>query len=121
MGDKNIATVRFSVEGVEAQLYQKILEGKEKAGLSVPDYIKRILSEHFSEKDRQKNLEELSERFRMELITDMQQIIRECVRGNGIMSENSLLVDTAMADGDRLPAQSEEIPEGALDFLDDIC
>lgn len=124
MGDKNVATIRFSMEGVEAQLYQRILREKEKAGLSVPDYIKRILSEHFDEKDRQKNQEDLSERFRREIIADIKEIIWECTRNNNMMLEAVPLTDIVSADnqdGAKLPAQSEEIPEGALDFLNGLC
>lgn len=75
MGDRYVATVRFHTEGVEAELYQRLLDGKRDSGLSVPDYIKRILAEHFANKDRQ--------------------------------------------DSTELPAPSEEIPEGALDFLNE--
>lgn len=75
MGDRYVATVRFHTEGVEAELYQRLLDGKRDSGLSVPDYIKRILAEHFANKDRQ-----------------------DCTE---------------------LPAPSEEIPEGALDFLNE--
>ena len=43
MGDKFVATVRFHTEGVEAELYGRLMEGKKEAGLSVPDYMKQIL------------------------------------------------------------------------------
>ena len=34
MGDKYVATVRFHMEGVEAELYGRLMEGKKEAGLS---------------------------------------------------------------------------------------
>ena len=46
MGDKFVATVRFHTEGVEAELYGRLMEGKKEAGLSVPDYMKQILKEY---------------------------------------------------------------------------
>ena len=52
MGDKYVATVRFHMEGMEAELYGRLMEGKKEAGLSVPDYIKQILKEYFENKDR---------------------------------------------------------------------
>lgn len=38
MGDKFVATVRFHTEGVEAELYRRLMDGKREAGLSMPDY-----------------------------------------------------------------------------------
>ena len=35
MGDKYVATVRFHMEGVEAELYGRLMEGKKEAGTSI--------------------------------------------------------------------------------------
>lgn len=122
MGDKYVATVRFHTEGVEAELYQRLLDGKRDSGLSVPDYIKRILAEHFANKDRQDNQKELLEQFRAELLTDMESVVRNCIKNCGVSSGDIQVTDVILADrqdSTELPAPSEEIPEGALDFLNE--
>ena len=122
MGDRYVATVRFHTEGVEAELYQRLLDGKRDSGLSVPDYIKRILAEHFANKDRQENQKELLEQFRAELLTDMESVVRNCIKNCGVSSGDIQVTDVILADrqdSTELPAPSEEIPEGALDFLNE--
>lgn len=122
MGDRYVATVRFHTEGVEAELYQRLLDGKRDSGLSVPDYIKRILAEHFANKDRQDNQKELLEQFRAELLTDMESVIRNFIKNCGVSSGDIQVTDVILAgrqDSTELPAPSEEIPEGALDFLNE--
>lgn len=124
MGDKYVATVRFHAEGVEAELYRKLMDGKKEAGLSVPDYIKQILKEYFENKDRENEQSEWLERFLDEMADVVEQAVRKCVGAcnvNVMGTGTALMADTEAADNreeTRLPAQSEEIPEGALDFLD---
>ena len=123
MGDKYVATVRFHMEGVEAELYGRIMEGKKEAGLSVPDYIKQILREYFENKDREDEQSEWLERFLEEMADIVEQVVRKCVGAcnvNVMETGTVLMADTEAADSKEeagLPAQSEEIPEGALDFL----
>lgn len=122
MGDRYVATVRFHTEGVEAELYQRLLDGKRDSRLSVPDYIKRILAEHFANKDRQDNQKELLEQFRADFLTDMERVIRNCIKNCGVSSGDIQVTDVILADrqdSTELPAPSEEIPEGALDFLNE--
>ena len=122
MGDRYVATVRFHTEGVEAELYQRLLDGKRDSGLSLPDYIKRILAEHFANKDRQDNQKELLEQFRADFLTDMERVIRNCIKNCGVSSGDIQVTDAILADrqdSTELPAPSEEIPEGALDFLNE--
>ena len=117
MGDKYVATVRFHTEGVEAELYGRLMEGKKEAGLSVPDYIKQILKEYFENKDQEDS--------RNEWITGIvERVVRNCISGgnvNAMGTGTALMADTEEAANREeagLPEQSEEIPEGALDFLD---
>ena len=122
MGDRYVATIRFHTEGVEAELYQRLLDGKRDSGLSVPDYIKRILAEHFANKDRQDNQKELLEQFRADFLTDMERVIRNCIKNCGVSSGDIQVTDVILADrqdSTELPAPSEKIPEGALDFLNE--
>lgn len=122
MGDRYVATVRFHTEGVEAELYQRLLDGKRDSRLSVPDYIKRILAEHFANKDRQDNQKDLLEQFRAELLTDMESVIRNCIKNCGVSFGDIQVNDVILADrqdSTELPAPSEEIPEGVLDFLNE--
>lgn len=124
MGDKYVATVRFHTEGVEAELYGRLMEGKEEAGLSVPDYIKQILKEHFENKDREDSKNEWLEQFGGEIAEVVEQAVRKCISGCSadVMGTGTALMVNAEAADSReeagLPEQSEEIPEGALDFLD---
>jgi len=124
MGDKYVATVRFHTEGVEAELYGRLMDGKREAGLSVSDYIKQILKEYFRDKDKEDEQNEWLERFREEMANVVEQTVRKCISGcnvNVMEISTALMADTEAADRPEeagLPAQSEEIPEGALDFLD---
>lgn len=123
MGDKYVATVRFHTEGVEAELYGRLMDGKREAGLSVPDYIKQILKEYFRDKDKEDEQNEWLERFREEMADVVEQTVRKCISGcnvNVMEISTALMADTEAADRPEeagLPAQSEEVPEGALDFL----
>ena len=124
MGDKYVATVRFHTEGVEAELYGRLMEGKKEAGLSVPDYIKQILKEYFEDKDREDEQNEWLERFREEIVDAVEQAVRKCFGAcnvNVMGTGTAFRADAEAADSREeagLPEQSEEIPEGALDFLD---
>ena len=124
MGDKYVATVRFHTEGVEAELYGRLMEGKKEAGLSVPDYIKQILKEYFENKDREDSRNEWLEQFGWEIAKVVERAVRNCISGgnvNAMGTGATLMADTEAADNQEeagLPEQSEEIPEGALDFLD---
>lgn len=123
MGDKYVATVRFHTEGVEAELYDRLMEGKEEAGLSVPDYIKQILKEHFENKDREDSRNEWLEQFGVEIAGVVEQAVRKCIGGcrvDVVGTGTALMANAEAADNREeagLPEQSEEIPEGALDFL----
>lgn len=124
MGDKYVATVRFHTEGVEAELYGRIMEGKKEAGLSVPDYIKQILKEYFENKDREDSRNEWLEQFGREITGIVERVVRNCISGGNVnvMETGTVLVAGTEAvdnlEEAGLPEQSEEIPEGALDFLD---
>ena len=124
MGDKYVATVRFRMEGVEAKLYGRIMEGKKEAGLSVPDYIKQILTEYFANKDRLDKQKEIMIQFREEMLSEMKQTFRECFSEHMFFLDTMPIEETVMAkkqdDSIKLPEQSEEIPEGALEFLNDM-
>lgn len=99
------------------------MDGKKEAGLSVPDYIKQILREYFENKDREDEQSEWLERFLEEMADIVEQVVRKCVGAcnvNVMETGTVLMADTEAADSKEeagLPAQSEEIPEGALDFL----
>ena len=124
MGDKYVATVRFHTEGVEAELYGRLMEGKKEAGLSVPDYIKQILKEYFENKDWEDSRNEWLEQFGWEIAKVVERAVRNCISGGNVNAMGigaTLMADTEAADNQEeagLPEQSEEIPEGALDFLD---
>ncbi len=126
MGDKYVATVRFHMEGVEAELYGRLIEGKREAGLSMPDYIKQILKEYFKDKDREDEQNKWLKRFREEMADVVGQAVRKCISEcnvNVMGTGTALMADTEAADSREeagLPEQSEEIPEGALDFLDGL-
>ena len=123
MGDKYVATVRFHMEGMEAELYGRLMEGKKEAGLSVPDYIKQILKEYFENKDRESSWNEWLEQFGREITGIVERVVRNCISGgnlNAMGTGTALMADTEEAANREeagLPEQSEEIPEGALDFL----
>jgi hypothetical protein len=124
MGDKYVATVRFHTEGVEAELYDSLMEGKKEAGISVPDYIKQILKEYFESKDREDSRNEWLKQFGVEITGIVERAVRNCISGgnvNAMGTSAALMADAEEVDNREeagLPEQSEEIPEGALDFMD---
>ena len=128
MGDKFVATVRFHTEGVEAGLYQRLLEGKKEAGLSLPDYIKQILAEYFEGEDKRREQAELVEQFQgecREMMADMETSFQRCLKEHHVVVMEALaglqlsdVIPLGKEDGTKLPEESEKIPEGALDFLD---
>ena len=124
MGDKYVATVRFHTEGVEAELYDSLMEGKKEAGISVPDYIKQILKEYFESKDREYSRNEWLKQFGVEITGIVERAVRNCISGgnvNAMGTSAALMADAEEVDNREeagLPEQSEEIPEGALDFMD---
>lgn len=134
MGDRFVATVRFHTEGVEAELYQRLLEGKREAGLSVPDYIEQILAKYFADEDRRHMQDGLLEQFHGEcqdMLAGIETTFHRCfkehnaaVMGTLAGMANTALPEDSMAASQqgyaRLPEESGEIPEGALDFLDGV-
>lgn len=131
MADKLIATIRFNTEGVESDLYQKIQEGKEKAGLSVPEYVKKILLEHFESEERcekehsilyeiREEYQEMAQRLEKAVSQSIQRhdaVLLEAInKMSGINpSQTGVLLGDQM--DAKLPEVSGEVPEGALDFL----
>ncbi len=90
----------------------------------MPDYIKQILKEYFEDRDREDEHNEWLERFREEMANVVEQAARKCIGGCNVSvmgTGTALMADIEAADSREeavLPEQSEEIPEGALDFLD---
>ncbi len=82
------------------------------------------MKEYFQNKDREDEQNEWLERFREEMANAVEQAVRKCIGAcnlNVMETGTALMADTEAADSREeagLPAQSEEIPEGALDFLD---
>lgn len=132
MGDKLVATVRFNTDGVEAELYQKIQQGKQAAGLSVPEYMKAILLEYFEKMERQKEersvLQEIRGEYR-EMVGQLEKVFRQSLQEHDAvllgainrLGAVAVLAEDVSADDKesaKLPETSEEIPAGVLDFLE---
>lgn len=129
MGGKLIITVRFNPEGREAELYRKIFQGKRSAGLSMPEYVKAVLSEYFDRTEKQDKDRELLKEVRAECAVMTKKLEETMVR---ILEEKAAgLVNVAGGDipeskenaadcryGARLPEAGMELPQEALDFLD---
>ncbi len=131
MADKLIVTIRFNTEGVESDLYRKILEGRDKAGLSVPEYVKKILFEHFETEDRcekersvlyeiREEYQEMARRLEKAVSQSIQRhdaVLLEAInRMGGIIPPQTGVLPEERMDA-KLPEVSGEVPEGALDFL----
>lgn len=134
MGNKHVITIRFHVEGIEEELYRRIQEGKEKAGLSAPDYVKKILSEYFADEEKRSEaervLQEIREEYR-DMIERVERTIRHSIQEHdailiGALSKISgtAAVSESISKGDqgnaRLPERGGDIPEEALDFLNNL-
>ena len=132
MKEKFIVTIRFHTKGKEAELYQRILEEKQEAGLSLPEYLKQILMEYFSEQDRQKREEqwwELLQKEYKEMLDEIKQMIYQCLSEHDmavmgvlvkmVKGENGAVITAGGRGNAELPEESEDIPEGALNFLEE--
>lgn len=132
MSEKLITTIRFNPDGVEAELYQKIQQGKQLAGLSAPEYVKTILFEYFEHEERQREeksvLQEIREEYQ-KMANQLEKVVRQSIQehdavllvavnrfGSTVPTPQELPIDN-LANA-KLPEAGEEIPEGALDFLD---
>ena len=131
MADKLIAIIRFNTEGVESDLYRKIQESREKAGLSVPEFVKKILLEHFENEERGEKersvLYEIREEYQ-EMAQRLEKAVSQSIRRHDVvlleainkMGGINLLKTDILTEGQmdaRLPEISGKVPEGALDFL----
>lgn len=131
MADKLIAIIRFNTEGVESDLYRKIQESREKAGLSVPEFVKKILLEHFENEERGEKersvLYEIREEYQ-EMAQRLEKTVSQSIRRHDVvlleainkMGGINLLKTDILTEGQmdaRLPEISGKVPEGALDFL----
>ena len=131
MADKLIAIIRFNTEGVESDLYRKIQESREKAGLSVPEFVKKILLEHFENEERGEKersvLYEIREEYQ-EMAQQLEKVVSQSIRRHDVvlleainkMGGINLLKTDILTEGQmdaRLPEISGKVPEGALDFL----
>ncbi len=131
MADKLIATIRFNTEGGESDLYRKIQESREKAGLSVPEFVKKILLEHFENEERGEKersvLYEIREEYQ-EMAQRLEKTVSQSIRRHDVvlleainkMGGINLLKTDILTEGQmdaRLPEISGKVPEGALDFL----
>lgn len=131
MADKLIATIRFNTEEVESDLYRKIQESREKAGLSVPEFVKKILLEHFENEERGEKersvLYEIREEYQ-EMAQRLEKAVSQSIRRHDVvlleainkMGGINLLKTDILTEGQmdaRLPEISGKVPEGALDFL----
>lgn len=124
MGEKLVITVRFNPEGTEAELYRKIQQEKRCAGLSTPEYVKSVLSEHFAGVERENDgriilqeIREAADRLEKVIKEELQEKEADLIRAIGSMPmPEDISVEEQK--GARLPEMSGEIPQGALDFLD---
>lgn len=129
MDNKLAATIRFHADGEEAELYRKIQEGKEDAGLSLSEYVKKILACYFTDiqkrSDAENILREIREEYRI-MAERVESIIRSSIQEHDAVVLEALekmgaVVAVSCNDGEkeqaRLPKESGEVPEGTMDFL----
>lgn len=130
MGNKSVVTIRFQVAGAEAELYRKIQEEKRKAGLSASEYVKRTLSEYFIDEEKREKTDMAIRGIREEC-QGMMGRVEEAIRC-GIQEHDAALIGilgkikalpaepekSNKEESARLPEESNNIPEGALDFLE---
>lgn len=81
-------------------------------------WMKQILKEYFENKDREDSRNEWLEQFGEEITRVVEQAVRNCISGGNLNATGTGTALIADAEAAGLPEQSEEIPEGALDFLD---
>lgn len=131
MGNKHVVSIRFHMEGLEADLYRRIQAGKEDAGLSMPEYVKNILSEYFRDLEKRNEAEQVLQEIRLEyrdMIGRVERTIRQSIQEHDAILIGALgkmngkvvsaEMDNKEADTAELPEEGGEIPKEALDFLD---
>lgn len=132
MGDKLVITIRFHSEGDEEELYRRIQEEKGQMGLSASEYVKKILSDYFEDMEKRSEAENVLQAAREEyrdMVGRVEGTIRRSIQehdalllgalgrisGAAIVPEGSSSQEYA-----GLPEEGEDIPEGTLDFLDNL-
>lgn len=132
MGDKLVITIRFHSEGDEEELYRRIQEEKGQMGLSASEYVKKILSDYFEDMEKRSEAENVLQAAREEyrdMVGRVEGTIRRSIQehdalllgalgrisGAAIVPEGSFSQEYA-----GLPEEGEDIPEGTLDFLDNL-
>lgn len=131
MENKLAATIRFHPDGEEAELYRKIQEGKEAAGLSLSEYVKKILQGYFADAQKRQDAEDILQEIREEyriMAERIERIIRSSIQehdaavlealekmgAEAFVSHNE---DSRELEQEGLPKESSEVPEGTMDFL----
>lgn len=134
MGNKLVITIRFHTEGDEEELYRRIQAEKVQVGLSASEYVKKILSDYFEDMEKRSEAENVLQAAReeyREMVGRVEGTIRRSIQehdalllgalgrisGAAIVPEG---IGCASQEYAGLPEEGEDIPEGTLDFLDNL-
>lgn len=123
MGGKRVISLRFNTEGIEGELYEKIQQGRMRAKLSLPDYVKVVLHKYFHGLEKQNFEQEILYEVQklsgqVERLTEQQKTMLMGANGNWqgkLLPVNEYSFER-LKDAD-LPDEGEDIPSGVLDFL----
>ena len=130
---EKIITLRFKPETVsEIELFERIEQAREKEGLSMPEFVKSLLTAYFDEQKQKSDQESFLAELRTlqrENVKHIEQVVRSCMieHNAALIGALSKFVSTPTESSPEsvaptveatLPAESTELPQGAEGILD---
>lgn len=130
---EKIITLRFKPETVsEIELFERIEQAREKEGLSMPEFVKSLLTAYFDEQKQKSDQESFLAELRTlqrENVKHIEQVVRSCMieHNAALIGALAKLVSTPTESSPEsvaptveatLPAESTELPQGAEGILD---
>ena len=123
MADKKVISIRFHMDSKEdMELYER-LEQEAGVSASLASVVKSKLKDFYKSQDSNKKNTGLQDRLvdvvREEMQESGMKLVGVILSGMGANNGTNLtVVPVAVAEKNNLPEKSEELPMGALDFLE---
>jgi len=130
---EKIITLRFKPETVsEIELFERIEQARAKEGVSMPEFVKSLLTAYFDERKQKSDQESFLAELRTlqrENVKHIEQVVRSCMIEHNAALIGALAKLVSVPKGNNqepntptveatLPAESSELPQGAEGILD---
>lgn len=121
MADKKVISIRFHEDNKEDMELYKRLESEAGTTVSLASVVKTIIRDFYNKQDRNAQNTGLQDRLVAVVREEMQESGMKLVGAilSGMTSRNSgPVISSSIVMKENLPEKSEELPVGALDFLE---